>query len=465
MKKFTFLLSFCFIIFSSSLSFSQWTNGQNAMNVIGQPNFTSNQGNTTQNGYGSVLSLWYPGNSTAIDVVNGKMYVADPAANRVLRYNWPITGNQPYADLVFGQADFTSNQPNRGSSVAANTLNRPVGLAVSSNGTLWISDAGNNRILKFNNAHSLSSNGPNADVVLGQPNMTSTSCITTQSGLCQPYGITLDQTGNLWVADYYNNRVLKYNNAASKTNGANADGVLGQSNFVSNLEAFGQDGMFYPSSVAMSGATLFVADYMNHRVLKFDNAASKSNGANADGVLGQNDFVSRIQGATQSNFYGPNGIEVDINGNLYVADVDIHRVTIFLNAASKSNGANADYVLGQSDFTSFLNGTTQNKFSYPGGVSVDNNLGCILVHDSYNNRVLVFQSNRSFTAGSGFPSTQASNITPSELRATSMGLTWNKGNGAGSFLVVKANDPLAVADLPRYGTSYSSYNTNFSSAP
>ncbi len=466
MKKYfllTLILALSALITESS---SQWTNGQNALNVIGQPNFTSNVGATTQNGIGYPdLFSWWAGTSPAIDTINGKMYISDLSANRVLRYNWPITGNQPNADLVFGQPDFTSYQQNRGGSVAANTLAKPTGLAVSSNGTLWIADAENNRVLKFNNAHQLSSNGPNADVVLGQPNMTSNTEATSQSGLKNPRGIAFDGNGNLWVADNRNHRVLKFNNAASKSNGANADGVLGQSDFTSNTQTTTQNGMSYPSSVAFSGTSLFVADFDNNRVLRFDNAASKSNGANADGVLGQSDFVSKIVGISQSKMSGLNGLAVDANGRLYVADYVGNRVLIFNNATSKSNGANADFVLGQSNFTNFTSGTAQNKLNFPSGFSVDNLLGCILVHDSFNNRVLLFQSDVSFTAGSGFPTTQASNITPSEVRSTSMGLTWNKGNGSGSFLVVKANNPLDISDVPVYGTSYSSYNTNFSSAP
>ena len=42
----------------------------------------------------------------AIDTVHNKLYVADRDNNRVLRYAYPITGNQPAAELVFGQPDF-----------------------------------------------------------------------------------------------------------------------------------------------------------------------------------------------------------------------------------------------------------------------------------------------------------------------------------------------------------------------
>ncbi len=52
-------------------------------------------------------------------------------------------------------------------------------------------------------------------------------------------------SGRLWVADFFNYRLLRFDNAAGKINGGNADGVLGQPDFNNVTRACTQDGMYY----------------------------------------------------------------------------------------------------------------------------------------------------------------------------------------------------------------------------
>lgn len=73
--------------------------------------------------------------------------------------------------------------------------------------------------------------------MLGQPDFISNTFATaTASVMFAPCGIALDSAGRLWVADYNNSRVLRFDSAAGKPNGAAADGVLGQSDFTSNTK-------------------------------------------------------------------------------------------------------------------------------------------------------------------------------------------------------------------------------------
>lgn len=72
-----------------------------------------------------------------------------------------------------------------------------------------------------------------ADLVLGQGDFSSDLSGVTASSLLQPSGVTVDGSGNLYVADLGNNRVLGFKDATSLTNGSLADLVLGQPDFVS----------------------------------------------------------------------------------------------------------------------------------------------------------------------------------------------------------------------------------------
>ena len=376
-------ITFFLTLFSAQ---AQWTNGMSATYVMGQATFTTATSGTGTQG------MYNPA-KVAIDLVNNKMYVADYSNHRVLRFSYPVTSNQPTAELVFGQADFTGVTANRGGTAAANTLSNPQGLAVF-NGTLWISEFGNNRVLKFNNAHTLSSNGPNADVVLGQTDFTTSTTITppAQNRITTPRGIAVDSSGNLWVAEVQNHRVLRFDNAASKSSGDNADGVLGQSDYVTSTSTTTtQSSLRNPHGIAMdSDGRLWVAQNGSHRVTWFNNAASKTNGANADGVLGQANFTSGTGAVTQSGMNSPRDVAISPAGRLFVLIYLSNRVLIFNNAASKSDGANADNVLGQSNFTSSSAATTQSGMSGPLGIAITPD-GKLFVADLANNRVTIYQ--------------------------------------------------------------------------
>jgi sugar lactone lactonase YvrE len=360
-------------------SVAQWSDGQDAEYVLGRPDFTT----AFQTGAGT--TNFYNPDGIAIDVTNHKLYVSDPGYSRILRFPYPITQNNPVADLVFGQTNFTST----GSGIGSTGLSSPLGLAVY-NGDLWVSDDGNCRVLKYANAYAASSNGPSASVVLGQADFSGSNPGTAQNKLSGPTGLTVDGSGNLWVVDANNNRVLKYANASSKTNGANADIVLGQSNFTSSGSGTTQSTMKSPFGVTSHGSTLWVSESGNYRVLRFDNAASKSNGANADGVLGQANFTATTYGTSSTSVKDETGIAVDGNGTLYVGDSHNQRVLVFNNAASKLNGAAADNVLGQSSFTTYSNTCTQSVCNLVRGVAVDGVNNKLLVVDWGHYRVLQF---------------------------------------------------------------------------
>ena len=207
-----------------------------------------------------------------------------------------------------------------------------------------------------------------------------------------PLGVFGDASGRLWVADYGNNRVLRFDNAAAKANGANADGELGQPNFTSGSSATTQNGLGYPYSMTVdTGGRLWVADTFNNRVLRFDNAASKANGGNADGVLGQTTFTSSAHATTQKWMYAPENVAVDNStGRLFVTDDNNNRILVFNSAASLPKGASASNVLGQTSFTSSGSGTSATTLSSPVGLFFDPLAKVLLVTDFFNNRVLMY---------------------------------------------------------------------------
>lgn len=218
------------------------------------------------------------------------------------------------ASLVLGQADFTSNTP----ATSQTGMNSPQQIAVDpTTGKVFVADPGNHRVLRFASVAALT-NDAAAEAVLGQTNFTSNTPATTQSGMSSPLGVYVDSAGRLWVGDTNNHRVLRFDNASTKANGANADGVLGQINFTSGSSATAQNRMATPFSVFVdSGGRLWVSEYGNSRVLRFDNAAASPNGDNADGVLGQSIFTTNTcvnAPPTATGMCLPTRIHVDSGG-------------------------------------------------------------------------------------------------------------------------------------------------------
>lgn len=298
--------------------------------------------------------------------------------------------NGEAARSVLGQPNFTStfgaNPP------TAASQNRPSGVAVDPvSGTVFVSDRNNSRILRYESTTAVQS-GAAAIGVLGQPNFTSLTVATSQSGLRNPGGIWFDvNTGRLWVADTDNNRVVWFNNALTKQNGANADGVLGQSNFQNQGAAATATGMNKPSAVLISqDGALWVADTGNNRVLKF---STFTNGAAAALVLGQATANTSSTGAGSTGMNQPAGLASDVDMTLWVADSFNNRILGFANANSiVTNGAAATRVLGQPDLNTITEGTTATKLFRPEGLLVDLLRDTLYVADRANNRVLGFVS-------------------------------------------------------------------------
>lgn len=166
----------------------------------------------------------------------GNLYVPDFYNNRVLRYDAPFTSDN-VADHVWGQADFSGMTCNRGAGfnradVRSLCLAPPPGfgdinsgVAVDSAGNLWVADNHNNRVLRFPFALTSGAPAEEADLVLGQPNF---STVTEGTGLAQmnrPASTRVDSNGVVYVADYLNYRVLVFSPPLS--NGMSASQVLG----------------------------------------------------------------------------------------------------------------------------------------------------------------------------------------------------------------------------------------------
>ncbi len=282
-------------------------------------------------------------------------------ASLSLNYPFLAFANGQDAALVIGQPDFESS----GSGLSATRMDGPWGISLSDNGTLYISDASNNRILGYEGVPT--ANGAAADFVLGQPDFISGDPALTQGRLSSPRSISI-QGETMAVADRGNNRVLIYHGLPTTT-GAEPDVVLGQLDFTANACEWA--GVGDSLSVWLANDKLFVADYNSHRVLIWNDIPTE-NGVTADLVLGQETFDG-CDGSTSASGLGfPNSVWSD-GERVVVTDGGNDRVLIW-NTFPTSNGQAADVVLGQEDMdTGTSSGISASSFEMLSSVTSNGN--------------------------------------------------------------------------------------------
>lgn len=340
--------------------------GASAAIVLGQASFAS--GVMYAGGGPGAAALGDP-DGVAVDAA-GNVWVSEYATNRVMRFNAPISSGMS-ASLVLGQATFAGWQVNRGGAVAANTLGQPAGIALDDGGALWVSDSWNHRVLRFSPAFA---SGMNASLELGQIDFGhNTTDFVDAKGFHNPWYVAVDSVHDrAFVSDAGNNRVLWWNDASGLATGKPADGVLGQPDFYSNGNSpVTAASLNYPLGLAVdaSGA-VWVSDDINNRVLRF--SPPFANGMNADLVLGHADFAGAGAASppTAASLNVPYGIAIDSNGAVFVSDDQNGRVLRF--RAPFFNGMPADLVLGQAGFGAPV--TTPLSASImiaPAGIAVD----------------------------------------------------------------------------------------------
>jgi hypothetical protein len=247
---------------------------------------------------------------------------------------------------------------------------------------------GNNRILIY---HSVpSATGALPDLVLGNPDFDSNEQECNATDFQQAFDFFMVD-GKLLAADTWRNRVLIWNSIPT-SNGAPADLVLGQVDFESCDDNRGGSvnagTLAAPTGIWSDGQRVIVADMDNYRILIW-NTFPTVNGQAADGVVGQNDFNSRVAPTGTSAISFQDQLKVYSNGvQIFVTETNSHRVLIW-NSIPTAAGTPADAVLGQEDFISATEGTSQTKMRYPDGLFLYGDK--LFVADHTGNRILVFQ--------------------------------------------------------------------------
>jgi DNA-binding beta-propeller fold protein YncE len=275
------------------------------------------------------------------------------------------------------------------------SLSNPRGLAVGPDGSLYVADAGNNRIQHYDRTGNrlapwgLFSGTDDTKAPAGEFN--------------EPWGIAAGPDGSVFVADTWNHRIQKFSAAGTflKTWGA-------------SQSADPDYKLFGPRSVAVDGkGRVFVADTGNKRIVIYDS------GGNYLGQIGE-------AGKGSGQFDEPVGVAIGPDGSLYVADAWNRRIQVFRELGGvwqyqtqwpiagweDPSTENKPYLAVSGDgrvwttdpanghilvfdaagkylFMFGTSGSDDYSFAFPSGIAADAQ-GRILIADAGNNRIMVF---------------------------------------------------------------------------
>ena len=234
----------------------------------------------------------------------GNLYIADTGNDRIRKVD--------AAGVISTVAgDGTPGYGGDGDAATAAQLYFPSGVAVDGAGNLYIADSGNERIRKVDAAGAISTVAGGGPIGDGGP--------ATAAQLYSPRGVAADGAGNLYIADSFNNRIRKVDAAGviSTVAGDGTEGYGGDSGAAVAAQ------LRSPRGVAADGAgNLYIADYWNERIRKVDSAGVITTVA-GDGTSG---YSGDGGAAVAAQLTSPRGVAVDGAGNLYIADYWSNRI-------------------------------------------------------------------------------------------------------------------------------------------
>jgi trimeric autotransporter adhesin len=330
---------------------------------------TGSYGYSGDGGIATSAALSYP-RGVATDA-SGNIYIVDAGNDRIRM----VTKSAGIISTVAGTVSY--GYSGDGGIATSAKLYSPEGVAIDASGNIYIADTGNSRIRIVTKSTGIISTAAG----IGSPGYSGDGGIATSAALNYPYGVAIDASGNIYIADADNYRirmVTKSTGIISTVAGTGSSGYSGDGGIATSAA------LSYPYGVAIDASSnIYIADTHNHRIRMVTKstgiistvAGTVSYGYSGDGGL-----------ATSAALNLPRGVAIDASGNIYVADAGNNRIRM----VTKSTGI-ISTVAGTGSYGYSGDGglATSAALNYPYGVAIDAS-GNIYIADTHNHRIRMF---------------------------------------------------------------------------
>ena len=265
-------------------------------------------------------------------------------------------------------------------------LSAPYGVSVDANGNVYIADTGNSVIRKVDTSGKITTIAGN-----GMQGFSGDGGLATSASLYAPTRAVPDRSGNLYIADYYNQRIRKVDPAGIIATfagtgdfGYNGDGILATSAQLNS-----------PYGIAVdSVGNVYIADSFNYRIRKVDTSGMITTIA-GDGWGGA---IGDGGPATSAELSEPEDVALDGHGNIYIADAANSKIRKIDSSGIITTLAGN----GNFDFGGDGGPAASAVVNFPTGVTADSS-GNVYIADFQNNRIRKVDSSGTITtiAGTG----------------------------------------------------------------
>jgi serine/threonine-protein kinase len=244
-----------------------------------------------------------------VSAPDDSVYVGDWAVHRVRKVS---PGGKVSAYAGNGQGGSSGD----GGPARRATLAAPSGLAVDAAGNVYVADGGNNKVRKISPDGSITTAvGTGAEGASGDGGPATKATLNTGT----QFGLALDPSGTLYLTDFSNSKIRR----VSKDGTIDTLAGTGTEGFAGDGGPAGGAELNRPIAVAADkNGNVYIADWGNNRVRE----VTKDGRITTVAGNGDYGFSGDGGPATSAQLYGPVGVAVDGRGNLFIADYGNHRV-------------------------------------------------------------------------------------------------------------------------------------------
>lgn len=261
-------------------------------------------------------------------------------------------------------------------------FNNPGGVTMDTSGNIYVADTADDTIRK------IASNGT-VSTMAGSPDVSGSADGNGTNALFNaPQGIAVDSSGSVYVADTGNDTIRKITSAGAVSTLAGLAGNVGSANGLGTNAAFDA-----PEGLAVDAAgDIFVADTWNDTIREVSPSGQVTTLAGSPGIFGSTNAVG-----TNALFYEPGGMAVDTSEDIFVSDTGNNVIREIIPGGTVTTLAGSVGTFGSA------NGAGTNAlFNAPQGIAIDSS-GNLYVADYLNNAVRKVTSAGVVTTIAGVP--------------------------------------------------------------